>query len=140
MMVAEINCWPKYVIIFFFFFILWIQGGEKGASGQTLCSEWSEQWRAERADACETSESSRKRAVVYLKLLTRQTKKPHITHATNCTYQVVKTVHKTYTIFDLGTADRGARGVVTPGRKPNDNENQDKMSTIIRPWATGPAK
>ena len=38
---------------------------------QTLRSERSELWRAERADASEAS--SRMRAVVYLKLLTRQT-------------------------------------------------------------------
>ena len=65
--------------------VLWLKGGGGGGSGQTLCSERSELRRAERADASEASESSRMRAVVYLKLLTRQTKAPHITQTKKCT-------------------------------------------------------
>ena len=64
-------------------------------SGQTLCSERSELRRAERADASEASESSRRRAVVYLKLGTRQTKAPHITQTKNCTEHKLKTSHNT---------------------------------------------
>ena len=62
---------------------------------QTLCSKRSELWRGERADASEASESSRMRAVVYLKLLTRQIKKPDITQTKNYTYDSLKAVHKT---------------------------------------------
>ena len=65
--------------------VIWLKGGGGGGSGETLCSERSELRRAERADASEASESSRRRAVVYLKLGTRQTEAPHITQTKNCT-------------------------------------------------------
>ena len=94
----------------------------KGESGQTLCSELQQ---AERADASEASARSRKRAVVYLKLASRQTRKPHITQTKDCTYHRQQTVHKTYEIWVLGTADRcarGGRGEGGPGLKPKGNE------------------
>ena len=52
-------------------------------SGQTRCSERSELGLEEGANASEASESSRMRAIVYLKLGTRQTKKPDITQTKN---------------------------------------------------------
>ena len=75
--------------------VLWLKGGGGGGSGQTVCSERSELRRAKRADASEASESSRRRAVVYLKLGTRQTKVPHITQTKNCTYHRLKSEHET---------------------------------------------
>ena len=47
--------------------------------------------RSKRANASGASESSRMRAVVYLKLGTRQTK--------NCTYHRLKVVHKSTSLF-----------------------------------------
>ena len=78
-----------------FLSFLWLEGEGEGVSGQTLCSERSELRRTERANASEASESSRMRAVVYLKLLTRQTKAPHITQTKNGTYHRLKAEHET---------------------------------------------
>ena len=50
----------------------------------------SELWRPERADAGEASESSRMRAVVYLKIGTRQTQMPHIAQTNNYTFHNLK--------------------------------------------------
>ena len=56
-------------------FCPWSQGGGgRGSGHHTLCSERRDLQLAERANASEASERSRKRAVVYLKLGTRQTK------------------------------------------------------------------
>ena len=90
--------------------------------------------RAERADASEASESSRKRLVAHLKLLTRQTTKPLATQTKNCTCRKLQTGHETNEIFVLGTAGGGARGKgegAGPGLKPEDNENQSKMTTHV---------
>ena len=43
----------------------------------------------------ERRESSRMRAVVYLKPGTRQAKAPHITQTKNCSYHRLEAVHKT---------------------------------------------
>ena len=78
--------------------------GRGGGEGQALCNERSDLQRAERGDASEASESSQKRAVVYLKL---GTKKPQITHHTSQT----KIVHKMDNNIGSGTsAKSGARG------------------------------
>ena len=83
--------------------VLWLIE-EEGGSGQTLCSERSELQQAERANASEASESVWMRAVAYLKLLTRQTKKPHITQTKNCTYLRLKAVNKTDTSAASGNS------------------------------------
>ena len=67
------------------------RGGRGRGSGQTLCSERSELWRAKRASANEASESSQMRAVVHLQLLTRQTRKAHTSK--NYAYHKLETVH-----------------------------------------------
>ena len=93
--------------------VLWLKGGGGGGSGQTLCSERSELQRAQRANASESSESSRMRVVVYLKLLTRQTKKPHTTQTKNCPDHTPKPVQKTHTkygVWEQRTEVPGERG------------------------------
>ena len=84
----------------------------RGGSGQTLCSKRSELQRAERADASEASEGPRMRAVVYMKLLTRQPKKPQISHT--------KQLHISQQAEVQGV--EGGGGV--QGCKPKDNEHQ----------------
>ena len=83
------------VIIVLLLFFEYSQGRGWG-SAQTLCSERSELRRVERADASEASESSRKRAVAYLKLGTRQVK-THITQTKYCRYHRLNAAHETGT-------------------------------------------
>ena len=73
-------------------------------------ASYNELQRAEPPNANGASQSSRKRAVVHLKLGTRQNTHPHITTTVNYTEHGNKTVHETDNILGLGTADRGARG------------------------------
>ena len=47
---------------------------------------------------------------MYLKLGTRQTKTSHIIQTNNYTEHILKALHKTGNILDLGIADRGASG------------------------------
>ena len=77
---------------FLLFLLVLLLDGGRGGSGQSLCSERSSLWRKEPADTSEARESSWKRAVVYLKLLTTQSKKTHntderlhVSETTNCT-------------------------------------------------------
>ena len=103
-----------------------LRGG--GGEGQSRCNERSE---LQRADASDASDNSRMRAVVYLKLATRQTKTPYIRQTTDCTYHKLKTVHKTYNILGLGTEDRGPRG------EGGGDAKLDRF-LIWLSWALGP--
>ena len=105
---------------------------EGGRSGHA--SERSELQRAEQANASGVSKSSRMGALVFLKLGTRQTKKPRITHPKNCTDHSSKTVHKKDQDIGCGhSAQRcqGRRAGGAPGFKLKDNINQYTMVTSV---------
>ena len=87
-----------------------------GGSGQILCSERNELRRAERANASEASESSRMREVVYLKLLIRQTKIPHIARTEDWTYDRLNPVHETDTNAVSGNSKQRCQGGREGGR------------------------
>ena len=111
-MTIDILNMPIDIVMVFhcFFRSVRLRGGSKGGTRPPLCGERGEVQRAERAKVSEASQSERKRAVVYLKLGTIQPEKADMTQTKNYTEHSLNTVHKTYKIFDLGTANRGARG------------------------------
>ena len=79
----------------------------------TLCSERSELRQAKRASASEANDRSRMQAVVYRKLLTRQTKEPHITQTKKLHISQPKKLyirHTKYWVWEQQTEVPGGRG------------------------------
>ena len=74
------------------------------------------------------------RAVVYLKLATRQTKTPHIPQTKNYPEHNLKTVHKTHRILDLGTEEvvlgGGGERAGDPGLHSKDIQNHQKSAEV----------